>query len=76
MRVTIAYGAFTRINGNPTVDGPFLRLNLKDYKNLQLDFTDAEDGLNINVIYYTATPVIPKVCYSTKSINIVPSSQS
>jgi hypothetical protein len=73
---TIAYGAFTRIGGNPTVGGPFLKLNLKDYKNLQLDFTGAEDGLNINVIYYTAAPVTPNVYYSTKSINIAPPSPS
>jgi hypothetical protein len=70
----IAYGAFTRIGRNRNIGGPLLGLNLKDYKNFQLDFTGAEDVLNINVIYYTSAPIKPDVSYSTTSRNISPSS--
>jgi hypothetical protein len=70
----IAYGASTRVGGKPNVGGPLLGLNLKDYKNFQLEFTGAEDVLNINVIYYTTAPIKPAGYYSTTSLNITPPS--
>jgi hypothetical protein len=70
---TIAYGAFTRVGGNPSVGGPLLGLNLTAYKNLQLEFAGAEDVLNVNVVYYTAAPFNAKGYYSTTSINVAPS---
>ena len=74
----ISYGGFTRVGGNPKVGGPSLRLNLSNYKNLQLDFAGAEDYLNISVTYYTDSPLPsnPNSYYTNSGVNIAPSSRN
>lgn len=69
----IAYGAFTRVGGDPNVGGPLLGLDLSTQKALRFDFSGAEDGLNVNVVYYTSAPTSPSWIYYTSSgINIAP----
>lgn len=70
----VAYGAFTRLGGVPTASGPRLGLNLSSYKNLLLEFSGAEDGLNLNVTYYTAAPLNPAdpLYYTTAGIHVRP----
>ena len=72
---SVAYGAFTRVGGNPTIAGPLLGLDLSGYKNLVLQFSGAEDVLNLNVVYYTATPLNPAapLYYASAGVNISPS---
>ncbi|MBK8814189.1 MAG: hypothetical protein IPN42_01115 [Methylococcaceae bacterium] len=68
----IAYGAFTR--PQPNVGGPLLNLDLSTYDGLQLDFSGAEDGMNINVVYYTSSPLNQDspLYYATNGVNIAP----
>lgn len=71
----IAYGAFTRVAGDPTVGGPLLQLDLSTFKNLSFRFTGAEHGMNVNVVYYTSQPLDPAnpLYYSGGGINVGPS---
>jgi len=70
----VAYGAFTRVGGNPTIAGPLLGLDLSAYKNLVLEFSGAEDVLNLNVLYYTSAPLNPaaKIYYASAGTNLGP----
>jgi hypothetical protein len=70
----VAYGAFTRVGGAPTIGGPRFGLNLSAYKNIVIDFSGAEDGLNVNVVYYTSAPLDPSdpLYYTTTGVNIAP----
>jgi hypothetical protein len=70
----VMYGAFTRVDCNPVVGGPRLGLDLSKYRSLRLVFSGAEDGLNLNVTYYTANPLDPAapLYYSGGGINIAP----
>lgn len=69
----IAYGAFTRVGGDPTAGGPLMGLDLSTQSALRFDFSGAEDGVNVNVVYYTSAPTSPSWIYYTSSgINIAP----
>lgn len=71
----VAYGAFTRVGGNPTIGGPLLALDLSSFKNLVLQFSGAEDVLNLNVVYYTSAPLNPgaPLYYASVGVNVAPS---
>ena len=58
------------------VGGPLLNLDLSAYRSMRLAFSGAEDGLNLNVTYYTSNPLNPAVPlnYATAGINVAPSS--
>ena len=68
----VAYGAFTR--PQPNVGGPLLNLDLSTYDGLKFDFSGAEDGMNINVVYYTSAPLNTNspLYYSSSGVNIAP----
>lgn len=68
----VAYGAFTRVGGDPTVGGPRFGLDMSAFKKLRFEFSGAEDGLNVNVTYYTSAPLDPSapLYYTTSGINV------
>jgi hypothetical protein len=72
----LLYGAFSRVGCDPRVGGPGMALDLSAYKSLRLFFTGAEDGLNLNVTYYTSAPLNPAapLYYASNGINIGPAS--
>jgi len=70
----VAYGAFTRVGGNPAIGGPLLGLDLSSFRNLVIEFSGAEDVLNLNVVYYTSSPLNPAVplYYASAGVNVSP----
>lgn len=70
----VAYGAFTRVGGNPMIGGPFLGLDLSSYKSLTLDFSGAEDGMNVVAVFFTSAPLNPAapLFYATVGLNVAP----
>lgn len=73
----IEYGRFARIPGVSGSDGrgPDLDLDLSQYSGIHLSFAGAEDGMNINVVYYTSSPLDPDDprYYASSGINMAPS---
>ncbi len=64
----IAYGAFTYQHG---AGGPRLGLDLSKFANLRFAFSGAEEGMNVNVTYYTSAPLNPAdpLYYSSAGVN-------
>ena len=71
--VYLAYGAWATLpSGKPA---PNLRLDMRDYTGLKFEFSGAEDSLNINVQFYTSTPIgSTKLYYSLSKVNVASSS--
>ena len=71
-----SYGAFTRPNGDPSVAGPNLKLDLSHFNDLQAVFPSVNLGLNVVVTLFTAAPkLLPNgqpLYYLTSGVNLAP----
>jgi hypothetical protein len=67
VEVLALYGAFSRVNLDPTLGGPLLGLDLRPYNAFEMVFAGA-NTLNLNVVLYTSNPQAGQY-YSTVGVN-------
>jgi hypothetical protein len=66
----LSYGAF--VHGTASLPAPYLALDLSACNGLEFLFDGAEDGLNINVVYFTQAPLEPAhvLFYASSAVNV------
>jgi hypothetical protein len=72
--VLSAYGAWARPEDGPPQQGPHLNLDTTPFSAFRLHFGGSSDVLNLNIVMYTANPLLPAAprYYTTTAINAAP----